>query len=248
MPSRSPRDTRSSSDGGTRLAALVGAHVAASMRLFRTTVSVTTSLSFFALAQPALAANEPSAAPGILGDAERWLTAAAEGPTAASDLTMPSVAGLARDASSAIAERRATAPPAKEVPFVDFSSPRLSLVARDWRGSVRIAGDRKLLVDDLRPTASNRLVVARVATDARLTTFVQLGVGEWRIDPVMFPNARSYSEVAGQVSAGFELRLPSGVRLAGEAQYTALYHDLHYSVDEVAPRIVAFVVAIDGRF
>ena len=58
---------------------------------------------------------------------------------------------------------------------------------------------------------------------------MQLGVGEWRIDPAMFPNARSYSEVAGQVSAGFELRLPSGLRVAGEAPYTALYHDLHYS-------------------
>lgn len=216
------------------------------MSLFRATVSATTSLSLLALAEPAFAASEPRAAPGILGEAERWLTAAAAGPTVGSE---PAMQGPAQDAS-ATAERRATAtgPRAKELPFVDFSSPSLSLVVRDWHGSVKIAGDRKLLVDDLRPTSSNRLVVARVATDAQLTTFVQLGVGEWRIDPVMFPNARSYSEVAGQVSAGFELRLPSGVRLAGEAQYTALYHDLHYSVDEVAPHIVAFVVAIDGRF
>jgi hypothetical protein len=113
---------------------------------------------------------------------------------------------------------------------------------------MKLAGDRTLLVDDLRPTASNRLVIARLATDARLTTFVQLGVGEWRIDPAMFPNARSYSEVAGQVSAGFELRMRAGLRVAGEAQYTALYRDLHYTSDEVAPRIAAFVVAIDGRF
>lgn len=218
------------------------------MSLFRATVSMTTSLSFLALARPAFAASDPRA--GILGEAERWLTAAAAGPTVASDLTMANVPGLPQDASAATAERSATSPGplAREVPFVDFSSPSLSLVARDWHGSVKIAGHRTLLVDDLRPTSSNRLVVARVATDARLTTFVQLGVGEWRIDPVMFPNARSYSEVAGQVSAGFELQLPSGVRLAGEAQYTALYHDLHYSVDEVAPRIVSFVVAVDGRF
>ncbi len=105
-----------------------------------------------------------------------------------------------------------------------------------------------MLVDDLRPTASNRMVVARLATDARLSTFVQVGAGEWRIDTAMFPNARSYSEVAGQVGTGFELHLPRGLRIAGEAQYTALYRDLHYTSDEVAPRILAFVVAVDGRF
>jgi hypothetical protein len=64
----------------------------------------------------------------------------------------------------------------------------------------------------------------------------------------MFPTARSYSEAAGQVGIGLELRISSRFRLAGEATYTALYRDLHYTSDEVAPRILAFAVAIDGRF
>jgi hypothetical protein len=54
--------------------------------------------------------------------------------------------------------------------------------------------------------------------------------------------------VAGQIGSGFELRLASRVRIASELTYTALYRDLHYTSDEVAPRIVAFAVAIDGRF
>jgi hypothetical protein len=214
---------------------------------FRLTVSCTSLFLILAGTGTAYASgNDQQASQGIVDEAKRWLSAAAAGPTVGSDT---STVGPARDAN-ATAERRApqTTPLSKEKPFVDFSSPNVSLVARDWRGSFKLVGDRTLLVDDLRPTASNRLVVVRLATDARLTTFAQLGVGEWRIDPTMFPNARSYSEVAGQVTTGFELRLPSGLRVAGEAQYTALYHDLHYGPDEVAPRIVAFVVAIDGRF
>jgi len=88
----------------------------------------------------------------------------------------------------------------------------------------------------------------QVIADSRLSTFVQVGLGQWRIDPAMFPTARSYSEIAGQVGSGVELRLSSRVRIAGEVTYTALYHDLHYTSDEVAPRILAFAFAIDGRF
>ena len=217
------------------------------MNHLRLTVSFTSLVLLLTAASTAYAAgSERESSHGIVDEAKRWLSAAAAGPTVSSE---PTMVGGARDAN-ATAERGAAriTPRAKERPFVDFSSPNLSLVARDWRGSFKLAGDRTLLVDELRPTASNRLVVVRLANDARLTTFAQLGVGEWRIDPSMFPNARSYSEVAGQLTTGFELRFPSGLRVAGEAQYTALYRDLHYGPDEVAPRIAAFVVAIDGRF
>ena len=178
---------------------------------------------------------------GLVDEAERWLTAATAGPTVASE---PADHGNAK--ASTTAERAA---PTTEVDraFVDFS-PFASVVARDWHGAVKVVGDRTMLVDDLRPTASNRMVMGRLATDARLSLFAQAGVGEWRIDPAMFPNARSYSEMAGQVGVGFDLRLPRNLRVASEAQYTMLYRDLHYTADEVAPRILAFVVAIDGRF
>jgi hypothetical protein len=211
---------------------------------FNRTVAALTSIALLAITQPAVAQERAGKSPGIIGEAERWLTAATAGPTVASDPTTP------RNASTT-AERATeeTTSGGERKPFVDFA-PNASLVARDWRGSMKLAGQRTMLVDDLRPTASNRMVVARIATnDAWLTTFAQLGAGEWRIDTAMFPNARSYSEMAGQIGGGFELRLPSRLRIAGEAQYTMLpFRDISYTTEEVAPRMVAFVLAIDGRF
>ncbi len=140
------------------------------------------------------------------------------------------------------------AAPKTSTPIFDLA-PNASLVARDWKGSMKLAGDRTMLVDDLRPTASTRMVVGRLSTSrAWVTTFAQVGVGEWRIDTVMFPNARSYSETAGQIGAGFELRLPARLRVSGEAQYTMLYRDMSFTADEVAPRMAAFVLAVDGKF
>lgn len=211
----------------------------------RPTLAVIASLAVIAFASPASAADTaPTKSPGIVGEAERWLTAATAGPTVASE---PTLGGVAMQPSRT-AERDTAASSAAEQPsFMDLV-PNASLVARDWRGSMKIAGQRTMLVDELRPTASNRMVVARVATSGRFTTFGQVGLGEWRIDTAMFPNARAYSEVAGQVGGGFELAVSSRLRVAGEAQYTMLYRNLTYTPDEVAPRIVAFVLAIDGRF
>lgn len=213
----------------------------------RRTLTVIASLAIATIAfpSPALAADNGAAkSPGIVSDAERWLTAATAGPVVASEPTLNGVTTQ----PSRTAERDTAATSAAEQPsFIDLV-PSASLVARDWRGSMKIAGQRTMLVDELRPTASNRMVVARIATGGRFTTFGQLGLGEWRIDTAMFPNARAYSEVAAQVGGGFELAVSSRLRVAGEAQYTMLYRNLTYSPDEVAPRIVAFVLAIDGRF
>jgi hypothetical protein len=215
----------------------------------RSLLSVLVAASAFTFAGRVAAADRAPQTSGLMGEAERWLRAATAGPTVASD---PTTHGVAAERSTTAEWHVAGNGPDEAAvegkPFFDLALPNASIVARDWRGSMKIVGDRTLLVDDLRPTASNRMVVGRLATDARLTTFVQAGVGEWRIDTAMFPNARSYSEVAGQVGGGFELRLSPRCRVAGEAQYTALYRDLHYSSDEVAPRILAFVVAVDGRF
>lgn len=224
------------------------------MNFLRTAVSTLALFGSLGFAQPALAdgigngAKQDGARQDLVGEAERWLTAATAGPTAASDPS--NHGGIAREGAST-AERDLAKPSsmgAEQQAFIDFSAPSLSVVARDWHGSMRLMGDRTLVLDDLRATASNRMVVTRLATDARLSTFVQVGVGEWRIDPAMFPTARSYSEMAGQLGTGFELRISSRTRIASEVTYTALYRDLHYTSDEVAPRILAFAVAIDGRF
>ena len=236
---------------GTRLALSLRVPRSITMQPTRLAVSALALLSAFALARPALAdggsAKQDGARQGLVGEAERWLTAAMVGPTAASDASNH---GAARE-GVATAERDVLTPSAtgpKPRALIDFAAPSLSVVARDWHGSMRLMGDRTLVLDDLRATASNRMVVTRVATDSRLSTFVQVGVGEWRIDPALFPTARSYSEVAGQIGGGFELRLSSRTRIASELTYTALYRDLHYTSDQVAPLILAFGAAIDSRF
>ena len=193
-----------------------------------------------ALADPL---RSPTFSPGLLGRAERWLTAGAAGPTVASEPTARAPLTAERLVSEAEAEAEGRSGMGGALLRL---SPCGSVIARDWRGSVKLLGNRMLLVDELRPTGSNRTVVGRIATDSRLSLFVQAGLGEWRIDPVMFPNVGSYSELAAQVATGFELRLPSGLRVASEAHYTTLYKDLHY--EGVAPRILAIAFAIDGRF
>ena len=179
-------------------------------------------------------------APGLVGEAERWLLAAAAGPTVASEPTMRAPPTAER----AVSEEEGRSGVEGKAP-VDLI-PRGSVVVRDWHGSRHLFGDQALVVDELRPTASTRMLVGRLVTGSRLRVFVQAGVGEWRIDRVMFPGTLSYSELAAQVGTGFELRLSSRLRVATEGQYAMLDKDLH--TDGVAPSIFAFVVAIDGRF
>ena len=204
-------------------------------------LSALSTIASLLVPEVAFASDKGAQTPGVVSEAQRWLVAAAAGPAAASESTTRS------SSSSSSTAERAAPQAAEQQPFVDFS-PNASVVARDWHGSMKIVGDRTMLLDEARPAASNRMIVGRLATEARLTTFVQVGVGEWRIDPALFPNARSYSEMAGQFGAGFELRLKSHLRIASEVQYTMLYRDLHYTADEVAPRMLAAFVALDGRF
>jgi hypothetical protein len=211
------------------------------------TVSLLAALVTAVIASPALAADvAPKTSLVSLADEGRaWLTAATAGPTVASDPTARSTADAPTGERAIGAEQ---APLAEQAPFIDFL-PNASLIARDWRGSIKIAGDHTMLVDDLRPSASNRMLIGRIATnEARISLFAQIGVGEWRIDTVMFPNAVSYSEVAGQVGGGFQLRISPRLHIASELQYTMLYRDLHYAEGEVAPRMTSFVIAAAGRF
>jgi len=180
--------------------------------------------------------RETAPAPSVIEEATRWFVAATQGPVTAAPV---------EPASGATAERAATAPPSR--PFFDLA-PRLAIVARDWRGSMKLAGSGTTLVDELRPTASNRMVLTRLSTGGRLTTFAQLGAGQWRIDTAMFPSARAYDEIAGQVGAGFEIAVASQLRVAGESQYTFLFRNLRYTGEEVAPRITSFVLAVKGQF
>jgi hypothetical protein len=105
-------------------------------------------------------------------------------------------------------------------------APRVTLVARDWATSTRLAGDRLSLVDAMRLSASTRMVVGRARLSAtRFTPFVQVGLGQWRVDKNYMPLMPHAIEVASQLGTGFELRLTRGWQLAAETTVTSLIRE-----------------------
>lgn len=104
--------------------------------------------------------------------------------------------------------------------------PSVSLVARDWGSSFRVAGDRLALVDALRLTSSTRMVLTRFRmTDARISPFAQVGLGQWRTDPFILPLTPSYMELAAQAAAGVEVRLMGTWQVAFETTMTTIYRE-----------------------
>jgi hypothetical protein len=105
-------------------------------------------------------------------------------------------------------------------------APRVTLVARDWASSTRLAGDRLSLVETMRLSASTRMVVGRARLSAtRFTPFLQLGLGQWRVDRKHLPLTPQTIEIAGQLGTGFELRLTRGWQLAAETTVTSLIRE-----------------------
>ena len=139
-----------------------------------------------------------------------------------------------------------TAATAQPMPLVDFL-PRASLVARDWRGSMNVAG-RSMLLDDLRPAASQRMVLARIASDARLSPYAQVGAGEWRIDTALFPQSPTRQALAGSIGAGLELRTNAGFQVAGETNYTVFYRDGLAGQDDPGASLLTVLFAAKTRW
>jgi hypothetical protein len=105
-------------------------------------------------------------------------------------------------------------------------APRVTLVARDWASSTRLAGDRLSLVEQMRLSASTRMVVGRVRlSGARFTPFLQVGLGQWRVDRNYLPLTPNTIEVASQLGTGFELRLTRRWQLATETTLTSLIRE-----------------------
>ena len=105
-------------------------------------------------------------------------------------------------------------------------APRVTLVARDWASSTRLAGDRLSLVEEMRLSASTRMVVGRARLSAaRFTPFLQAGIGQWRVDRNYLPLTPHLIEVASQVGTGFELRVSRRCQIAAEATVTSLIRD-----------------------
>lgn len=105
-------------------------------------------------------------------------------------------------------------------------APRVTLVARDWASSTRLIGDRLSLVEQMRLSASTRMVVGRARlSEARFTPFLQIGLGQWRVDRTYLPFTPHTIEVASQIGTGFEIRLTRRWQLAAEATMTSLIRE-----------------------
>jgi hypothetical protein len=186
----------------------------------------------FALCAPDAHASETVAAPkmtllDLALDGNRFVTGA--------------MSGMAPSGREAASDTSMNATPAEPPPLVDLL-PRASIVARDWTGSVKVAG-RTTLLDDLRPAASHRMVLARIASDARLSPFAQVGAGEWRVDPVLFPALPTRQAYAASFGAGLDLRTNAGFQVAGEVDYTFFHREGPVAAGDVTPRLVTVLFA-----
>jgi hypothetical protein len=107
------------------------------------------------------------------------------------------------------------------------TSPRLSLVARDWGGPQLLVGELTLS-DLVRLSRSSRMVLGRMRmSGGRIVPFAQTALGQWRVDTAVMPFMPSDVELAGQVGGGFELALGPNAAVAVEGDYTILYREQH---------------------
>lgn len=128
-------------------------------------------------------------------------------------------------------------------------SPRFSLVARDWDGALPVAGRNVLLVDQMRPSRSSRMVVSRVRlADGKFVPFAQLGAGQWRPDPTLMPRGRVPTDFAAQVGVGWELQVAKSASLAWEFDYTMLLPDDQSSLELTRGRVIGSFLALRTAF
>jgi hypothetical protein len=124
-------------------------------------------------------------------------------------------------------------------------APRVTLVARDWASSTRLAGDRMSVVETMRLAASTRMVVSRARlSNARFTPFIQVGLGQWRVDRNYLPLTPGTIEIASQLGTGFELRLTRHWQAAAEANATTLIREGYNSS---LPQLVLWSAFIASR-
>jgi hypothetical protein len=106
------------------------------------------------------------------------------------------------------------------------AAPKMTVVLRNWASSTRLAGSRLGLNDSVRLSESTRMVIGRARlTGSRFVPFLQVGFGQWRVDPSVLPLTPRNEEVATQLGTGFEARLAQRVFIAVEASMTTLLRE-----------------------
>jgi hypothetical protein len=87
----------------------------------------------------------------------------------------------------------------------------LAVVTRDWEGGRSFLGP--LVTSDMvRPGRSSQMVLGRLRLSTEhLVSFVQLGLGYWRLDQELMPRHVGEVDRAGQVGAGVEWTILPGL-------------------------------------
>lgn len=128
-------------------------------------------------------------------------------------------------------------------------TPHLSLVARDWGGVQPLLGGHLAVTDQFRLSRSSRMVVTRVRlADGRVSPFVQVGLGQWRVDTDLMPVLPRDTELATQLGVGCELHVFRQWRLAIEVDHTVLYREAHEPQQLSGPHIWGAFLATHARF
>ncbi len=173
--------------------------------------------------------------------------------TSSANLDFSKLADAIRDGGAALFPREGYGSRGGVLPQQDVErwlgvTPHVSLVARDWSGVQLLMGGHVSLTDQLRLSRSSRMVVSRVRlADGRLAPFMQLGLGQWRVDTDLVPVLPRDVELATQMGGGFELRLAPRWRLAIEYDYTVLYRE-ERGPEQISPRIWGAFLATHASF
>jgi hypothetical protein len=116
-------------------------------------------------------------------------------------------------------------------------SPHLSLVARDWGEAEALYG-HLTVSDQVRLSRSSRMLVSRLRLlDGRFVPFIDVGLGQWRVDRDLMPVLPRDVELAAQLGFGFELRLWDRFSVALELDHTILYREQHEPQMVTAPHL-----------
>jgi hypothetical protein len=98
---------------------------------------------------------------------------------------------------------------------------RLSVIARDWDAAQLLLGHLSPIDEVLRERSKRMVLMRRRLADGPLVPFLQLGLGQWRIDPDM-PAIPHDVVLAGQLGGGLELHLTRLASVAAEAECTVI--------------------------
>lgn len=126
--------------------------------------------------------------------------------------------------------------------------PRTQIVLRDWGSALKVTGERLSMTDLVTLSRSTRMVLGRaILAEGRVAPFVQIGIGQWRVDPAiasLMPFARRMAASAG---IGAELEISSHVSAAFEVNLTTLVREGRAADDHPEAHLVTSLLALRAR-